>query len=185
MFQTKDLNFGFVILSPEINLGRIICTMRSIKNNCGEIPTICSVVKDAKKKDLEQINEICPSYRAGTHFTSLLNTGMKKGHKEWNLFIVEGTIVSKNIQYKYSRFLEDENDILYAIMPDYDRAGNPTNLNCYFYDCSLNGLMIHQEVFNKVGEFTDNPLEISRTMWAYDAVRKGCRFKGVFGVKLL
>lgn len=109
---------------------------------------------------------------------------MEKGHKEWNLFVVEDTIVSRNIHYKYSRFIENEYDVLFAISPDYDIHGKPVKLNCEFYNSSLNGLFINKKVYDQVGKFSDNPLEISRATWAYDAVLKGCRFKGILGVKL-
>jgi len=185
MFDSKDLNYGFVILSPDANYGRIATTIRSIRAGHGDIPIVCAVTKDTDAKQIEQIKKICPVYKGKSHFTSLINIGMKNGHKEWNIIVIEGAIVPYKVIHKYSRFVEAETDILFPIMPDYDLNGKPIKLNSTFYDCSLNGLFIHFNTFKKIGNLTDNPLEISRVFWAYDAMSKGCQFKAILGIKIL
>jgi len=184
MYQNKDLSYGFVILSPEANYGRILTTVRSIRANYGGVPVVCSVVKETTAKELEEIGKICDVYRGKSHFTSLINTGIKNGHKGWNVLVTEGAVVPKGVLMKYGRFVEDEKDILFAIMPDYNPQGKPVRLNNTFYDCSLNGILVHQRTFKDVGNMTDNPMEISRVLWATDAIRKGYRFKAVLGIKI-
>ena len=185
MHESKNLNYGFVILSPDINYGRVFTTIRSIRANYGDVPIVCTVPKEATAKQIEQLKELCPTYKGKSHFTSLINVGIKNGHKEWNLVVMEGAIVPYRVIHKYSRFVEQQTDILFPIMPDYDLDGKPIRLNAQFYDSSLNGLFIHAETFKKIGNLTDNPLEISRTFWAIDAINKGCRFKAILGIRIL
>ena len=185
MYQTKPMNFGFVILSPDHDVGRLKSTMNSIRNRYLNIPCVCATGKDATTEDLKEMNEICPAFRGGTTFTSLINKGMAKGHKEWNLIIVEGTIVRRGMEWKYSRFIENDLDILYPIVVDYDRDGKPIKLHISFDEAPLNGIFIHQKAFKLVGNFGDNPLEIEKLLWALDANKKGCKFKGILGAKMI
>ena len=182
MYDIKD--YGFVILSPDVNYGKILTTIRSIRNNCGEIPVCCVTTKDAVAKDLKQIETVCPVIRGKNHYTSLINIGIKRGHKEWNVIVVEGSIVPNGMIRKYSNFLSGIKDILFPIVPTYDIDGYPIHLNNTFYDCTLNGIMIHQKTFKEVGDISDNPMEIARVMWALDAIKKGCQFKAVLGIKI-
>ena len=186
MHQTKYLNFGFVILSPDHDLGRLKSTINSIKNRySSEVTYVCATSKDATAEDIKEMNEVCPTFRAGTTFTSLINKGMSKGHKEWNLIIVEGTIVKRGMQFKYSRFIESDLDVLYPIVVDYDRDGKPVKLHMSFDEAPLNGIFVHQKAFKLVGNFGNNSLEIEKLLWAVDANNKGCKFKGILGAKVL
>jgi len=178
------LDFSFVIIAPEFNIGRIQSTAKSLKNNFPDVPFICVVPKDASTADLAEIKEVCPVHKSKHTITSLINTGLKKGNKKWNLFIFEGSWVRNGAVNKLFGFAKDEKDILFPIIVKYDALGKPTTSHTNFIDGSLNGLLIHQSTIKEVGEFSDNPLEISKTMWALDAISKGYRFKAILGVKI-
>ena len=86
--------------------------------------------------------------------------------------------------YKSLYNIENEKNILYPIITDYDRQGNP--LKCYtdFDEATLNGLFIHQKTLKEVGDFTDNPLKISKFFWMLEAADRGCTFKAILGAKV-
>jgi hypothetical protein len=187
LHRDKSLNYGFVILSPDRDIGRIKTTINSIKRN-DDINASCVVAcsQDTTAEEMKEIKEICSECHRGKNtITSLINKGMLKGHKEWNVIIIEGTVVRRGVMQKYARFVENEKDILFPIVMDYDREGNVVNTHANFIDSSINGLMMHQGTFKSIGAFGDNPLEIERLLWATEAMEKGCRFKAILGTKLI
>jgi hypothetical protein len=184
-YKPKDINFGFVILSPEFNIGRIKTTFYSIKYRYPGISIICIVPSEATSAEIDEIKELCPVHKGGKTITSLINMGMKKGNKEWNFLVMESTSVQGGLHYRYSKFMEDEKDVLFPVILEKDTQGKVCKLHISFIDASLNGLCIHQKTFKEVGNFGDNPLEIEKTLWATTAMKKGCRFKGLVGVRLL
>jgi len=183
-FHRKKLSFGFVVLSPEHNIGRIQGTVRSIKNYYDNMPINCVVDKDTTTSELKEIKEICPTSKGKGTITSLLNVGIKKGHKEWNIIVIEGAIVRPKLGYRYGSWVEDEKDILFPIVVDYNRDGMPIKIYNDFQESTLNGMCIHQKTFKKIGNFTENPLEISKRFWALDAISQGCKFKSILGTKM-
>jgi hypothetical protein len=43
---------------------------------------------------------------------------------------------------------------------------------------------MHQKTFKKVGNLSDNPLDVSRSIWEAEAREKGVRFKAILGSKI-
>ncbi len=177
-------NLGFIIISPEPNLGRLKSTCTSIRNNYGIKSDIICIVCDQTKENLEDYNSYCPSFKGRNTITSLINLGFKKTKKAWNILIVEGSYVKANIDRKYCQFIKDEKNILFPVVCDYDIQGKPTKIYNNFWDCSLNGMLIHKETFKKVGNFSDTDLAESRLFWCYEAQRIGCEFKAILGAKM-
>jgi len=181
----KPLNTGFIVLASELNTGRLKSTRNSIWNNYGkETPITCVVPNNTSTIELKAAKELCPIHKGKTTITSLINAGFKHGHKEWNILVMEGTWVKANIDKKYAYFLESEKDIFFPIVTDYDIQGKPVKIYNNFWDCSLNGLMIHQKTFKEVGDLADGSLEQSRLIWNAEAQEKGCKFKAILGAKL-
>ena len=179
------LEINFIIISPEPNIGRLKGTVRSIKNNYDKSANIvCSVVKNIKKSEIDEMKIECPTYRGGTTITSLINSGFKNSKPGWGLIIMEGAWLPRKISERYSRWALDKKDIVYPLMANYDRQGIPIKILNNFYECTLNGIMIHKEFFDEVGKFSDNPLEISRFFWSLDAIEKGANFKSILGIKI-
>jgi len=186
MFDTKPLNFGFVILSPEHNFGHFMTTARSIGIHYPGIPGVCVTAKSTPAAQVKEMKTLCPTFKGKDTITSLINTGVKKGVSEWKLIVMEGTYVRRGIINKYSRFIEDEGDVLYPIITDYSKDGYPVRIYTSFDEATLDGMFMHQKTFKEVGDFSDNPLNVSKLMWALEARRKGknVRFKGILGARL-
>jgi hypothetical protein len=182
---TREIDINFVILSPDPNIGRLKGTVRSIKNNYKEDANIvCSVRKDIKKPQLDEMNDVCSTLRGGETVTSLINNGMKNSESGWTMMIMEGAWLPRNIQYRYSVWIEKETDVLFPIVVNYDKEGMPTKIYNTFADCTLNGMMIDRDFFLKVGKLSENPLKISREFWAMGAAELGAVFKAILGIKI-
>jgi hypothetical protein len=134
--------------------------------------------------DVKEMKTLCPVYKGGNTITSLINTGIKRGHKEWNFLVMEGVFLRRGLANRYSTFMEDELDVMFPIVVDYNRDMYPTHIHSTFEDCTLNGMLIHQKTFKKVGNLSDNPLDVSRLMWAAEAREKGVKFKAILGNKI-
>lgn len=179
----KEINF--IILSPEPNIGRLKGTVRSIKNNYKQdAKIICSVVKTIKKPQIEEMNEVCPTYKAGNTVTSILNSGIKNANDGWNMLIMEGSWLPRNIKVRYFRWLNSDSDILFPIVVNYNKEGKPIRIFSNFSDCTLNGVLFNKEFALKVGKFSENPLEVSRYFWSMEAKEKGANFKAILGIKI-
>jgi len=186
LHQYKKLNFGFGILSPEQNVGAIICTARSIKNYYPGTPFLCVVPRNANPTIVKEIGSICPVYKGKETITSLMNTAIRRGHKEWNLLAMEGTTIRSGIIKKYSLFVEEESDILFPIVMEYNRKGEVTEIKNKFPDASINGTFIHQKTFKLTGDFSDcESLFESKLWWTAQAMDKGSKFKAILGTKLI
>lgn len=183
-FGKESPKINFVILSPEPNIGRLKCTVRSIKNNHQKnSDIICSVEKNIKKPQLEEMNQVCKTFRGGSTITSMINKGMKES-QGWSMIIMEGAYLQKGVESRYARWIESEKDIIFPIVMNHDRFGNPSKILYSFDECTLNGLMMNKNFFFEVGKLTENPLRVSRKFWALDAIDKGAKFKAVLGVKI-
>ena len=184
--RNNKLSIGFIILSTELNSGRLKSTRNSIINHYSiNTPVVCIVSKSAAAGEIKAAKEICPVHKGGETITSLINAGFKHGHKDWNIIVMEGTWVRGNIDKKYSYFLQDERDIFFPIVTDYDIQGKPNKIYNQFWESSLNGIMIHSKTFKETGDFIEGEsLELSRLGWAEKAITKGHRFKAVLGAKL-
>jgi len=183
----RMINFGFVILAPERNVGMLSGTMRSIKALYPEAPSVCVVSKDATPTDMRETKKICPdTWRGRDTITSLINTGIKRGNKGWNMIIMEGARARRCIDIKYSQFIKDEKDILFPIVTDYNKEGRPVRIYKSFPDCTLNGIFIHQTTFKKIGDIPEECSDLmeAKLFWATIAIENGCRFKGILGTKL-
>jgi hypothetical protein len=178
-------NMTFVILSPEPNIGRLKGTVRSIRNNyCDGAMVVCAVAKSIKKPELEEMKEVCPTFRGGETVTSLMNAGLKHAEEGWCMFIMEGAWLPRNIESRYFRWVEGEKDVLFPIVVTYDIQGVPTKILSEFSECTLNGILIHKNLFTEVGKFSDNPIKISKEFWGLEAASKGTKFKAILGVKI-
>ena len=108
LHRFKDLDFGFAIVSPDGNIGGLKCTIRSIKNQYPNASYVCALAKGIPAVAAKEMKKICPVYKSRKDsITSLINTAMKRGHKEWNLIIMAGSTVRRGLLKKYSLFISD------------------------------------------------------------------------------
>ena len=118
---------------------------------------------------------VAPTHVAGTTFSSLINLGFKHAPADWNIVVIAGTTVRAKLDEKFGLFIESDRDILFPVA---DKKFN-------FIEGTINGLTIHRHTFEDVGEWDTNlPLDTTKLLWAYEAVRKNCRFKAVVGSKM-
>jgi hypothetical protein len=145
---------------------------------------LCVVEKSIKKEQIDVMKEVCVTHKGGQSITSLINKGFKHTKSGWNLLVMEGARIPLNIQNRYSKWIKSEHDVLFPITVNYDAAGKPVKVFNNFSECTLNGVLIHKNLFQKVGNFTENPLQISREFWSFDAFDKGAVFKAILGIKI-
>jgi hypothetical protein len=119
---------------------------------------------------------VCDVHRGQETYTSLINVGLSKTKADWNFIVFAGSMIRPNFWVRYSMFLEDDKDILFPVV------GGQTN----FIDGSMNGILLHGNVLKRVGRLPEiSNLEQAKTVWAYTAIKKGCRFKGVLSSRIV
>jgi len=185
-FNDFQNSIKFVILSPEYNFIRLKDTFRSINNHfSSDAKIICSVAKGVKKDQLEEMKTLCPSFRGGNTIMSLINNGMKKTEKGWIFFIMEGARFPSGLIKRYSTWLKSDRDVLFPIFMNHNLNGKPSLILTNFSETTLNGTLIHSNLFSEVGEFSDNPIKISKEFWMMDALEKNANFKAILGIKII
>lgn len=189
MIQPEELlkSLSFVIISTEPNIARLKDTVRSIRVNFGNDCAIsCSVCKAIKKEQLDEFKEVCQSSRGGETVMSLINQGLKKAPGDgWRVLVMEGARVPNGLLRRYCRWVKSEKDVLFPIVMNQNIEGRPLSILADFGESTLNGTMMHASLFKEVGDFSDNPICISKNFWGMDAEEKGAKFKAILGVKVI
>jgi len=176
---------GFAIISPQPNLGNLMCSVRSIKNNYPTAPYLCVTSKDVKADQYKKMGELCQVYKGKNTVTSLINLALKKSKADWTVVIMEGVPIHRGVDKKLSLFIENEKDVLFSITMEYDKQGRVSKVRNNFDEATLNGMLIHKDTFKEVGDFTDEDIPTSKLFWQAKAVELGCKFKGILGMKIL
>jgi hypothetical protein len=176
MFETKNLDFGFIILCPEPNIGLLKGTVRSLDFSHGGCPYVAVVPGSTKPEAIKEMKELCEVYRAKDTITSLMNTGMRHAPSDWNILTIGGTWIRKRLSTRYSRFIEEDSDVLFPIFEkQYD-----------FRRATLNGLCIHKKTFKKAGAFPDKgEIHHCKERWAlYATALCKSKFKAILGASI-
>lgn len=184
LYKNKNIDFGFIILCLDYNKGNLNTTVRSLKNYYPDSKFIG--VSPKKDNDLQLI---CPNlFYCDEKITSFINVGFKNAPSEWNMIVIAGNWMRSKLCEKYSLFIENKKDILFPIAGNERPFGRKRN----FIDGTINGVLMHKDAFKEIGDFYDiedsyseGKLEISKTLWAFEAVTKGYRFKAILGAKLI
>jgi hypothetical protein len=174
-FTEKKLKTCFIILAPEHSLNLIKDTANSIKYHYPDLPFSTVVDSSATKEFVLSIKSVCPVYKANETISSMINVGMRHASGDWVFLIFAGTNVRPKLDSKFAFYVDDDKDILYPV------ADNKYN----FIDATLNGLFINKKTFRDTGELEESGnLNIVKTVWASNALEKGCRFKAIVGSKM-
>ena len=176
--------FSFIVICPEANAPRVKSTINSIKKLYQGISSLVVVPDSIAQTEIDLLKEFCFVKKGGKKITSLINTGIKNGHTDWNILLMEGCKPSARTVGKIFNFIDDESNIMFPVSADRDREGKIHKTYTSFDECSLNGITIHQKTFQKIGGFSNNPLLTSKFFWQMDAIEKGCSFRGVLGMNL-
>lgn len=172
-----EKNLGFIILLPEFRLTGLRTTVSTIKSSFDDSKCICVVPGDSNNDDLKAIKTVCPIVSGKTTISSMINAGIKKSEKPWNLVIMSGNIIRHNPIMKYKRFLESSRDIMYRVT---DKS------HWRWEDASIHGLLIHKDAMKEIGTFSEDEesFQLCKLIWGARAVEKNYKFKGLVGVRL-
>jgi hypothetical protein len=118
----------------------------------------------------------CPVYNGGYCITTMVDQAIKRSKTEWVLLVFSGANLQKNLDVKYSRYIETYKDILFPV----------ANRIWTFPEGSMNGIYINKKFHEEVGDFgRGDDLEITKLSWASRAIDRGGKFKAIVGVKNL
>lgn len=175
-------DFGFIVLCPERNLGGFNNTIRSILYQYPNAKIIGVVGNNATEQEVAEMNIRCTTVVGIDTITSLINAGMKNSEALWNVIVFAGSWVRGGLYRKFDAFVKNKKDILFSVV---DGRYN-------FVDGSMNGIIIHKDTFDEVGDFSNtmlkdgyNNLEMIKLWWSLEALDKGCIFKAIIGLKIV
>ena len=175
MNEYKNLEYGYIILSPDGNPKHVEITVKSIRRICDEAKIVCVIQDGIARENEDEIAQTCDVLRGEGTYTSLISKGMQNPTSEWNIIVISGNIVTKRIQEKYSYFTESERDILFPVV---DRKWN-------FVDGTINGIMFHRNAKSEIGDFPRlDSLQECKIAWASSAIEMGYKFKAIVGARL-
>ncbi len=174
---------GFVILCPNRSIGGLRNSVGSIKHHAYNREHIAVTGGDATKEEIEEMRQVCPTGKGRANIMSLINTGMSLLKSKWAFLFICGKRIPRFLERKLALFAKDPKDILFPVL---DNQYN-------FCDSAFNGILINKETFMSVGFFAENKMEkegldefdMSKLFWAHDAVKQGCRFKGIVGMRII
>jgi len=177
LYKYKPLELGIIILCPNLNISNLKNTISSADVYYTNNKISVILPENCNKEDLEKFSKLKKTYKCGINLSSMINCGIKNAPcPAWNfIFICKGWMRSR-IDIKYSYFIENEKDILFPV----------TNFKLTnFSDTDINGLLIHKQSFDDIGDFPDEEnLDISKLIWINKAMEKGYKFKGIVGAKI-
>ena len=100
MYEYQDLDYGYVIITPENNPDFVKITVGSIKNIFPYAKIIAITRNDIDHVAENKIKQICPVFKGENTYTSLITEGIKNPPSEWNLHVMAGTHFENKIQKK-------------------------------------------------------------------------------------
>lgn len=164
-----------MILCPDHAVKLLQSTANSLKNRYVGVPFVCVTDDTANAQDIKEMKQICPTYKGKGTFSSLINVGMNHAPAEWNFLVCAGATVRSGLDRKFAFFIDSEKDILFPIAEN----------KAHFVDGTLNGIFMNKKTFKEVGNWNEKgDLALVKTLWALDAIDKGCKFKAIANSKI-
>ena len=175
LYQNKEIKTSFVIICHDNSLSLLSGTANSIKSRYYDNPFICVANGSANAEEIANIKKICPAYKGKDTLTSLINVGMRHAPTEWVFIVFAGSNIPQKLDSKFSFYISSIYDVLFPIVQG----------KFNFIDATWNGMMLNKKAFKEIGAFeeTGDLLDI-KCDWALRATEKGCKFKGIMGVKV-
>lgn len=170
----KDL--GFVILLTEFRFGGLRATTATINSNFQNAHYICAVPEQSDENDIKIAKTICPIVKGKNTISSMINAGIEKSEKPWNLVVISGNIIRHKPVTRYEKWIDSKKDIMYRVTD---------KIHWRWEDASIHGMLIHKEAMKEIGGFLEEEsLPMCKLEWAARAIDKGYKFKGVVGIRL-
>lgn len=177
------MDVGFLVLCPDRNIGGLKNTLGSIKHNCYDRKIVCAVGNDADAAEMAEMKAMCPTVKGEDTITSLINKGIKTLDTAWVFIVFAGSRVPTYIERKFVLFAKSDQDVLFPVV-DFKHD---------FISGSFNGVLISRTMFEAAGDFPEvtlfkigvNDFEIAKMLWSLDALKHGCNFKAIVGMRIL
>jgi len=175
LYRYKPLDFGFIVLCPNLNIGHLKNTIHSLDIYYPDAKVVVVLPGSCQKDEFESVSKLKKTFKGGKTTASLINKGIENTPcGAWNFILFSKGWVRNRLDIKYSYFVENDKDILFPII----------NKNLTFVASDINGMFIHAKTHQDIGDFPDmDSLDSSKIIWATRAIGKGCRFKGIVGAK--
>jgi hypothetical protein len=133
--------------------------------------------------ELKEMKQCVTTYKGSNTITSLINKGLKECKHDWAFVIFSGSWACPYIENRFATWAQKESDILFPVV---DRK-------CDFVTGSFNGVLINTKFFAKVGDFACstmekaglNDFELSKMLWAVEAMKNDVTFKAIVGMKII
>lgn len=178
------MDVGFILLCPDKDIKGLKNSLSSIAFHCYNRECIAVVGDNATPEEMKELKEVCPTYKGENTITSLINLGMKKLKHEWAFLMFGGSRVQTYLERKVLVFATQMSDVLYPV--------GVSDSKWNFVDTAFNGVLINTPFFSKVGDFPTlmmekdgfNDFELSKLLWAMDAMKAGVTFKAIAGMKV-
>jgi len=169
----KDLNIA--VVCSDCNIGSFKNTASSIKGDFPKVSYFGVVPNNSTALEISDMSRYGRVIKGGDTITSLMSKGICES-KDWCLLVMCGSWVRYNLVKKYRYFLKSKKDIIY---PAVDRK-------YLFYEASINGILIHRDSFEDIGNFEDfEDLSESKLNWAVTAIDKGYSLKSIVGARFI
>lgn len=173
MFEPKNLDVSMAIVVADENTNKINETLRYNYKIFDKYEKI--IITNNLEFDYfndENLNKI---YTKSFKVLENYDIALRNCNTEWCFLLHAGTCLNFNVINILSKYITSDTDILFPVKNRiYEFIKNP-----------LNGLLINKKIYNKIGLFwKDNPENIMKLLWAFDAVRKGCLFKAIVGINI-
>lgn len=173
---TIEKDLGFIVLCPEMKFGGLKLTTSSIQSQFDNCSINCIIPENTDSEELKRVKEIIPPIKGGNSISSMINVGIEKTKRPWNMIVLSGHNIRYNPVLKYTRFTKSEKDVLYPVI---DKS------YWKWSDSSIHGILVHANAFKEVGDFPDEEnLPLCKLLWSAKAIQRGYVFKGLIGAKL-
>lgn len=175
--ERVNLDFGIVILCPDLNLRKLKHTLSWMKYYLKpDLSNALAVLPPSKDKELQkQFDVQCRTIKSrSSSYFSLLNRGVRQAENKWLLILQNGSKYKKvNLHQKLFSLVDSESDFFYPI--------SVKHLN--FLDSPMDSWkLVNVSSFEKAGFFEEKSELDARLSWADQAMRSGVIFKGVMGI---
>lgn len=173
MFEPKELDVSMAVVITDKNTNKINETLRYNYKLFDKYKKIIITNNlDFNYFNDEKLNKI---YTKSLQLLENYDIALKNCDTEWCFLLHAGSCLQFDLIRRLSKFITSDLDILFPVKNRiYDFIKNP-----------LNGLLINKKTYNKIGIFgKDNPEDIIKLLWAFDAAKEGCLFKAIVGIYL-